>query len=45
MIQTLNKDNVTLTDIQNKISEIQDYFAESKDPIVKKIVDFSLWNY
>lgn len=45
MIQTLNKDNVTLTDIQNKISEIQDYFAESKDIIVKKIVDFSLMNY
>lgn len=45
MIQTLNKDNVTLTDIQNKISEIQDYFAESKDTIVKKIVDFSLMNY
>ena len=45
MIQTLNKDNVTLTDIQNKISEIQDYFAESKDTIIKKIVDFSLMNY
>ena len=45
MIQTLNKDNVTLTDIQNKISEIQDYFAESKNSIVKEIVDFSLMNY
>ena len=45
MIQILNKDNVTLIDIQNKISEIQDYLAESKDTIVKKIVDFSLMNY
>ena len=45
MIQTLNKDNVTLIDIQNKISEIQDYLTESKDMIVKKVVDFSLINY
>lgn len=45
MIQTLNKDNVTLTDIQNKISEIQDYFTESKNTIINKVVDFSLMNY
>lgn len=45
MIQILNKDNVTLIDIQNKISEIQDYLAESKDTIVKEIVDLSLMNY
>lgn len=45
MIQTLNKDNVTLTDIQNKISEIQDYLTESKNTIINKVVDFSLMNY
>lgn len=45
MIQTLNKDNVTLTDIQNKISEIQDYFTESKNTIINEVVDFSLMNY
>lgn len=45
MIQTLNKDNVTLTDIQNKISEIQDYLSESKDTIINEVVDFSLVNY
>lgn len=45
MIQTLNKDNVTLTDIQNKISEIQDYLTESKNTIINKVVDFSLINY
>lgn len=45
MIQILNKDNVTLTDIQNKISEIQDYLTESKNTIVNEIVDFSLMNY
>lgn len=45
MIQILNKDNVTLTDIQNKISEIQDYLAESKDNIINEVVDFSLMNY
>lgn len=45
MIQTLNKDNVTLTDIQNKISEIQDYFAESKNSIIDQVVDLSLANY
>lgn len=45
MIQTLNKDNVTLTDIQNKISEIQDYLTESKNTIINEIVDFSLMNY
>lgn len=45
MIQTLNKDNVTLTDIQNKISEIQDYLTESKNTIINEVVDFSLVNY
>lgn len=45
MIQILNKDNVTLTDIQNKISEIQDYLTESKNTIINEIVDFSLINY
>lgn len=45
MIQTLNKDNVTLTDIQNKVLEIQDYLTNSKDTIIKEIVDFSLTNY
>ena len=45
MIQTLNKDNVTLTDIQNKISEIQDYLAESKNSIIDQVVDLSLVNY
>lgn len=45
MIQILNKDNVTLTDIQNKISEIQDYLTESKNTIINEIVDFSLMNY
>lgn len=45
MIQTLNKDNVTLIDIQNKISEIQDYLAEFKNSIVNTVVDLSLANY
>lgn len=45
MIQTLNKDNVTLADIQNKISEIQDYLTESKNTIINEVVDFSLMNY
>lgn len=45
MIQTLNKNNVTLTDIQNKISEIQDYLTESKNTIINEVVDFSLMNY
>lgn len=45
MIQILNKDNVTLIDIQNKISEIQDYLAESKNSIVDQVVDLSLANY
>jgi hypothetical protein len=45
MIQILNKDNVTLTDIQNKISEIQDYLAESKNSIIDQVVDLSLVNY
>lgn len=45
MIQTLNKDNVTLIDIQNKISEIQDYLVESKNSIVNTVVDLSLANY
>lgn len=45
MIQTLNKDNVTLTDIQNKISEIQDYLTESKNTIIDQVVDLSLANY
>lgn len=45
MIQILNKDNVTLTDIQNKISEIQNYLTESKNTIINEIVDFSLMNY
>lgn len=45
MIQTLNKDNVTLTDIQNKISEIQDYLTEFKNTIINEVVDFSLMNY
>ena len=45
MIQILNKDNVTLTDIQNKISEIQNYLIESKNNIINEIVDFSLMNY
>lgn len=45
MIQTLNNDNVTLTDIQNKISEIQDHLTESKNTIINEVVDFSLMNY
>ena len=45
MIQILNKDNVTLIDIQNKISEIQDYLIESKNSIVDQVVDLSLVNY
>lgn len=45
MIQILNKDNVTLADIQNKISEIQDYLTESKNTIINEVVDFSLMNY
>ena len=45
MIQTLNKDNVTLTDIQNKLSEIQDYLNESKNTIINEVVDFSLMSY
>lgn len=45
MIQTLNKDNVTLIDIQNKISEIQDYLTESKNSIIDQVVDLSLANY
>ena len=45
MIQILNKDNVTLIDIQNKISEIQDYLAESKNSIIDQVVDLSLVNY
>lgn len=45
MIQILNKDNVTLTDIQNKISEIQDYLAEFKNSIIDQVVDLSLANY
>ena len=45
MIQTLNKDNVTLADIQNKISEIQNYLTESKNTIINEVVDFSLINY
>lgn len=45
MIQILNKDNVTLIDIQNKISEIQDYLAESKNSIINQVVDLSLANY
>lgn len=45
MIQTLNKDNVTLIDIQNKISEIQDYLVESKNSIIDQVVDLSLANY
>lgn len=45
MIQILNKDNVTLIDIQNKISEIQDYLAESKNTIIDTVVDLSLVNY
>lgn len=45
MIQILNKDNATLTDIQNKISEIQDYLTESKNTIINEVVDFSLMNY
>lgn len=45
MIQILNKDNVTLTDIQNKISEIQDYLTESKNTIINEVADFSLMNY
>lgn len=45
MIQILNKDNVTLIDIQNKISEIQDYLAESKNSIIDQVVDLSLANY
>lgn len=45
MIQTLNKGNVTLIDIQNKISEIQDYLVESKNTIINEVVDFSLMNY
>lgn len=45
MIQTLKNNNVTLTDIQNKISEIQDYLAESKNSIIDQVVDFSLANY
>lgn len=45
MIQILNKDNVTLIDIQNKISEIQNYLAESKNSIIDQVVDLSLANY
>ena len=45
MIQILNKDNVTLIDIQNKISEIQDYLAEFKNSIIDQVVDLSLANY
>lgn len=45
MIQTLKNNNVTLTDIQNKISEIQDYLTESKNTIINEVVDFSLMNY
>lgn len=45
MIQTLNKDNVTLADIQNKVLEIQDYLTESKNNIINEVVDFSLMNY
>ena len=45
MIQTLNKDNVTLADIQNKISETQNYLTESKNTIINEVVDFSLMNY
>lgn len=45
MIQTLNKDNVTLIDIQNKISEIQDYLTESKNSIIDQVVNLSLANY
>lgn len=45
MIQILNKDNVTLIDIQNKISEIQDYLDESKNSIIDQVVDLSLANY
>lgn len=45
MIQALNKDNVTLIDVQNKISEIQDYLAESKNSIIDQVVDLSLANY
>lgn len=45
MIQTLKNNNVTLIDIQNKISEIQDYLAESKNSIIDQVVDLSLANY
>ena len=45
MIQILNKNNVTLIDIQNKISEIQDYLAESKNSIIDQVVNLSLVNY
>lgn len=45
MIQTLNKNNVTLIDIQNKISEIQDYLTESKNSIIDQVVNLSLANY
>lgn len=45
MIQTLKNNNVTLTDIQNKISEIQDYLTESKNNIIDQVVDLSLVNY
>lgn len=45
MIQTLKNNNVTLTDIQNKISEIQDYLVESKNSIIDQVVDLSLANY
>ena len=45
MIQTLKNNNVTLTDIQNKISEIQDYLTESKNTIINEVVDLSLANY
>lgn len=45
MIQILNKDNVTLIDIQNKISEIQDYLTKSKNSIIDQVVDLSLTNY
>ena len=44
MIQILNKDNVTLIDIQNKISEIQDYLAESKNSIIDQVVDLSIYS-
>ena len=45
MIQTLKNNNVALTDIQNKISEIQDYLTESKNSIIDQVIDLSLVNY